>query len=125
MVPFLLGGKIDFAWSGGIHGRYGDTIKVLLSMNFDRLAASPDTLSIQEKYGISMPSQAILAVPAGTPADRIATLAEKAKIAVENEEFKTLMTEKLLFPLSFEGTEGTIKQLNEAYETMKKVAADQ
>ena len=31
MVPFLLGGKVDFAWSGGVHQRYGDKMKVLLS----------------------------------------------------------------------------------------------
>lgn len=123
MVPFLLGGKIDFAWSGGVHGRYGDEIKVLLSMNSGRLAASPDVPSIQEEYGISMPSQAILAVPAGTPADRIAILAEKAKAAMENEEFQKLMTENLLFPLSYAGTEATNEELTKAYEALKKVAA--
>jgi len=125
MVPFLLGGKIDFAWSGGVHGRYGDTIKVLLSMNSGRLAASPDVPSIEEKYGISMPSQAILAVPAGTPADRIAILAEKAEAAMENAEFQSLMTEKLLFPLSFQGTEEVNEELTKAYEGLKKVAASQ
>ncbi|PLS21175.1 tripartite tricarboxylate transporter substrate binding protein [Neptunicoccus cionae] len=122
MVPFLLGGKIDFAWSGGVHGRYGDTIKVLLSMNSDRLAASPDVPSIAEKYGISMPSEAILAVPAGTPADVIAVLAEKAEAAMEDAEFQSLMTEKLLFPLSFLGTEGATAELAKAYEGLKKVA---
>ena len=36
MVPFLMGGKIDFAWSGGVHNRYGDKMKVLASMNSGR-----------------------------------------------------------------------------------------
>lgn len=125
MVPFLLGGKIDFAWSGGVHGRYGDTIKVLLSMNSSRLAASPDVPSIQESYGISMPSQAILAVPADTPADRIAILSEKAEAAMADTEFQSLMTEKLLFPLSFQGPEEVTSDLNAAYEGLKKVVADQ
>ena len=125
MVPFLLGGKIDFAWSGGVHGRYGDTIKVLLSMNSSRLAASPDVPSIQELYGISMPSQAILAVPAGTPADRIAVLSEKAEAAMANTEFQNLMTEKLLFPLSFQGADEVTDDLNAANEGLKKVVADQ
>ena len=62
MVPFLLGGKIDFAWSGGVHQKYGDKMIVLASMLSHRLAASPDVPSVQELYGISMPGAAVLAV---------------------------------------------------------------
>jgi hypothetical protein len=40
MVPFLLGGKVDFAWSGGVHNRYGDDMKVLASMNSGARASS-------------------------------------------------------------------------------------
>lgn len=125
MVPFLLGGKIDFAWSGGVHQRYGDKMKVLLSMNSGRLDASPDVPSIQEEYGFSMPSQAVLTVPAGTPEDVVQILAEKAEIAMQDPEFKELMTEKLLFPLSYEGPEEITANISTAVETLKKIAGSQ
>ena len=124
MVPFLLGGKIDFAWSGGVHQRYGDEIKVLMSMNHDRLGASPDVPSIQELYGISMPSQAVLAVPDGTPDDVIATLADSAKAAMENEEFVELMENKLMFPLAYAGTEEIIEAVRASNEVLAELAKD-
>ena len=74
MVPFLLGGKVDFAWSGGIHNRYGDKMKVLMSMNSGRLIGSPNISSVHEQYGISMPGQAVIVVPTGTPNDVVKTL---------------------------------------------------
>lgn len=122
MVPFLLGGKIDFAWSGGVHQRYGDKMKVLMSMNSDRLGASPDVPSIQELYGISMPSQAVLAVPAGTPEDAIATLAEKAKLAMDDPEFMTLMNEKLLFPLAYADTATVTASVAASNDVLTKIA---
>jgi len=42
MVPMLLGGHFNFAWSSGVHQRYGDKMIVLASCNPERLAASPD-----------------------------------------------------------------------------------
>ncbi len=124
MVPFLLGGKIDFAWSGGVHQRYGDQIKVLMSMNHDRLGASPDVPSIQELYGISMPSQAVLAVPDGTPDDVVAVLADSAKAAMEDEEFVDLMENKLMFPLSYAGTEEINKAVRASHDVLSDLAKD-
>lgn len=124
MVPFLLGGKIDFAWSGGVHSRYGDQIKVLLSMNEGRLAASPDVPSIQEIYGISMPSQAVLIAPAGTPDDVVNTLAEAAKKAMENEEFIDLMENNLLFPLSYAGPDEIKAAVAASAEQLESLAGD-
>jgi tripartite-type tricarboxylate transporter receptor subunit TctC len=122
MVPFLLGGKIDFAWSGGVHQRYGDQLKVLMSMNADRLEASPDVPSIQELYGISMPSQAVLAVPAGTPDDVIALLEEKARAAMNNAEFMDLMQNKLMFPLAFTGSADITTAVEESYKVLTGLA---
>ncbi len=121
MVPFLLGGKIDFAWSGGVHTRYGDDIKVLLSMNADRLASSPDVPSIAELYGVSMPSQAVIVVPAGTPEDVIALLAEKTEAAMQAPEFVELMTDSLKFPLAFKGPEDITLEIGDSVTALKQV----
>lgn len=104
MVPFLLGGKIDFAWSGGIHNRYGEDMKVLASMNSTPLLASPDVASILDKYGVSMPAHALIVVPAGTPADVVATLEAAMEAASQDADFTDLVTNKLQFPVKFVGS---------------------
>ncbi|MDG1939061.1 MAG: tripartite tricarboxylate transporter substrate binding protein [Paracoccaceae bacterium] len=92
IVPFLLGGQVEFAWSGGIHNRYGDKMKVLASMNGGRLLASPGTPSISETYGVSMPSQAVIVVPVGTPANVIATIESAMEKATHDKDFSDLVT---------------------------------
>ena len=104
MVPFLMGGKIDFAWSGGIHNRYPDDMKVLMSMNAGRLIASPDTSSVGENYGVSMPSQGVIVAPAGTPDDVIARIEAAMEEATKDAEFVELVTQKLKFPVKFVGS---------------------
>ncbi len=123
MVPFLLGGKIDFAWSGGIHNRYGDDMKVLASMNPGRLLASPDTPSIQELYGISMPSQAVVVVPKGTPADVVAKLETAMEAATKDADFADLVTNKLKFPVKFVGSEALTAEIAETVKGLQQVIA--
>ncbi len=121
MVPFLLGGKVDFAWSGGIHNRYGDKMKVLASMNAGRLLASPDIMSIQEKYDVSMPSQAVVVVPKGTPADVIAKLESAMETATKDPEFGELVSEKLKFPVMFVGSEQLTEDIADTVKGLKQV----
>ncbi len=121
MVPFLLGGKVDFAWSGGIHNRYGDKMKVLASMNAGRLLASPDIPSLKEKYNVSMPSQAVIVVPKGTPADVIAKLESAMEAATKDPEFDELVTQKLKFPVVFVGSEDLTKDISNTVDGLKQV----
>ena len=121
MVPFLLGGKIDFAWSGGIHNRYADDMKVLMSMNGGRLLAAPDTASVAEKYGVSMPSQAVIVAPAGTPADVVARIEAAMEEATKDAEFSDLVTNKLKFPVKFVGSEALAADIVTTAEGLQSV----
>lgn len=121
MVPFLLGGKIDFAWSGGVHARYPGKMEVLASMNAKRLAAFPDVPSVQELYGISMPSAAVVAAPKGLPDSIRDELAAKIKVALENKELTDLMTKKLLFPVDYAGPAATDAEMKTYTAALKKV----
>lgn len=103
MVPFLLGGKIDFAWSGGVHQKYGDKMIVLASMLSHRLAASPDVPSVQELYGISMPGSAVIAVRKGTPDEIVAKIEAAVKASMDDPDF-TKVLGKLKFPKMFVST---------------------
>lgn len=126
MVPMLLGGHLDFAWSGGVHQRYGDKMVVLASCNPDRLGASPDAPALSEKYNISMPSMVVAMGPKGIPADRAKYLEDALKRASSNDPgFTKLLKENLKFPLTFKSSDevkaalpGLIKQLKAAKEMM-------
>jgi len=121
MVPFLLGGKIDFAYSGGIHNKYAGKIKVIASMNAGRLIASPDVPSVSEKYGISMPSHALLAVPKGTPKDVVAILEKAVGAATKDPAFIDIVTNKLKFPVKFVGSEALTADIAKTVKGMKTV----
>ncbi len=121
MVPFLLGGKVDFAWSGGIHNRYGDKMKVLMSMNSGRLIGSPNVSSVQEQYGISMPGQAVIVVPAGTPNDVVKTLESAISAATKDKDFSDLVTNKLKFPVKFVGSGELQKDIESTTAALRKV----
>lgn len=125
MIPMLLGGKIDFAWSGGVHQRYGDKVLVLASCNQDRLQASQDVPALSEKYGISMPSLVVVLGPKGIPADRAKFLETALQKSTKDPAFAKLLKENLKFPELFKtGAEvkalmpGVIKQLKAAKDMM-------
>ncbi len=120
MVPFLLGNKIDFAWSGGVHQKYGDKMVVLASMLSHRLAASPDAPSVQELYGISMPGAAVIAVPAATPDAVVAKLEAAVKAAMNDADFAGVLG-KLKFPKKFVGTADLKTQVQETVKSLSKV----
>lgn len=121
MVPFLLGGKIDFAYSGGIHNRYAGKIKVLASLNAGRLIASPDVPAVSEKFGISMPSQAVIAVPKGTPKDVLAKLEKAVEAATKDPAFIDIVTNKLKFPVKFVGSQALTADIANTVKGMKTV----
>lgn len=121
MVPFLLGGKVDFAFSGGIHNRYGEDMKVLVSMNQDRLVSAPDAPAVSEDYGISMPSQAMVVAPAGTPEEVTGKLEAALSIAVQDAEFTDLMENKLSFPVVFRPSAEITAAMGETEAALKTV----
>jgi len=125
MVPFLLGGKIDFAYSGGIHGRYAEDMKVLMSMNSTPLMKDPDAPTIQSRYGIAMPSEAIIAAPNGLPDDVIARLEAAIEVAVQDGDFVTLMSDNLGFPINYANSADITAQMGALTEGMSAILATQ
>ncbi len=124
MVPFLFGGKIDFAWSGGSHIRYPKDMNVLLSMNAKRLDSSPDVPSIKEKYGISMPAGSAVWAPAGTPDDIIELIASAAEKAASDKDFVFFVENKMKFTMDFQRGASLKQSIDEAYRDLESVAKD-
>ena len=98
-AQLLLGGKIDIAYSGGIHTRYEGKLSVLASMNKERLPGAPDKVSLHEMYGLSIPSYIILMAPAGIPDDVAQTLEKAILKASESHDFKTIVEERMKAPV--------------------------
>ncbi len=120
-MPFLLGGKVDFTYSGGVHSRYGDKMKVLLALVDGQLMGAPDAPSIMDRYGIAMPSQGVIVGPAGMPDDIVATLQDAIEKAVKNPEFVNLLTGNLMFPVTFKSADDIAASLASSNEGLKKV----
>ena len=97
MVPFLLGGKIDFAFSGGIHQKHGDKMIVLASFLANGLAKDPEAPTTQERYGIAMPGNSVLVAPAGISDEIAMKLEAAAKAAMDDPDF-TQVLQNIQFP---------------------------
>ncbi len=97
MVPFLLGGKIDFAFSGGVHQKHGDKMIVLASFLSDGLAKDPDAPTTQDRYGIAMPGNSVLITPAGVSDEIAAKLEAAVEAAMEDPDF-TQVLQNIQFP---------------------------
>ena len=97
MVPFLLGGKIDFAFSGGVHQKHGDKMIVLASFLSDGLAKDPDAPTTQDLYGIAMPGNSVLITPAGVSDEIAAKLEAAVETAMEDPDF-TQVLQNIQFP---------------------------
>lgn len=123
MIPMLLGGQIDFAYSGGVHQRYGDKMTVLASVIPGRLAASPDVPSTSEKYDISIPNLVIVMGPKGIPADRVKILEGALRRATEDKAFVKILTENLKFPKLFKTGEEVKQQLPGVAKQLKNAKA--
>jgi tripartite-type tricarboxylate transporter receptor subunit TctC len=122
MVPFLLGGKVDFAFSGGVHQKYGDKMIVLASFLKDRLPLAPDAPSMGEMYGISMPGNSVIAVPKGTPDDISAKLEAAVKASMDDADF-TKILERIKFPKRFISAKDMVGMVAETTAGLEKVHA--
>ncbi len=125
MVPFILGGKVDFAYSGGIHQKYENEMNVLASFLSKPLAYTPDAPSIQDLYGVSQVGNAVLVAPAGLPDDIAAKLEAAGKASLDDPDFTKLL-ENIKFPKGFVAgadltglVEQTTKSLEAVLEAIK------
>ncbi|NKC13692.1 MAG: hypothetical protein GKR94_16340 [Gammaproteobacteria bacterium] len=100
MVPFLLGGKVDFAYSGGVHQKYGDKMIVLASFLSAPLPKAPYAPSTQDLYGIAMPGNSVLVAPKGVAPEVAAKLEAAAKASMADPDF-TKILERIQFPKRF------------------------
>lgn len=121
MVPFLLGGKVDFAFSGGVHQKYGDKMIVLASFLSNRHPLAPDAPSTQELYGVAMPGDNGIVAPKGIPEAARAKLEAAVKASMDDPDF-TKILERIKFPKRYLSSADFQKVVDQTLVSLDKVA---
>ena len=101
VINSLIGGHIDIAWSAGVHQAFlrDGKIRVLASLNEDRLRASPGKPAIQELgYPMGYSSYFVLAAPAGLPAEIKQRLSAALVKASQSPRVAQLAEQRMGFP---------------------------
>ena len=120
MVPFLLGNKVDFAYSGGIHQKYGDKMIVLASFQAKPLALAPNAPALGDLYGISQLGNAIMFAPAALPADIAKRLHDAGKAALDDPDFTKILA-NIQFPKTYVSSEGLVELATENEKSLKEM----
>ncbi len=121
MVPFLLGGKVDFAFSGGVHQKYGDKMIVLASFLSNRHPLAPDAPSTQELYGVAMPGDNGIVAPKGIPEAARAKIEAAVKASMSDPDF-TKILERIKFPKRYLSSADFQKVVDQTLVSLNKVA---
>lgn len=91
MINAMLGEQAMLAYSGGVHHRYPEQMKVIAALTTERNVGSPDVPTIGELgLPIGMDMQSVLIAPAGTPDAVIARLESVLRVAATDPGFNTV-----------------------------------
>ncbi|MGD9123999.1 MAG: tripartite tricarboxylate transporter substrate binding protein [Desulfarculaceae bacterium] len=124
MIPALLGGHVDFAWSGGIHYKYVKAGKmvVLAACTPEPLEAFPKVPTLLKLgYDISMDVPFLLVAPKGIPAEVKKTLEQAAQRAFKHKEVQTLIKDRLHMPAVFGNSAQITKRILDSYNAYRKL----
>ncbi len=121
MVPFLLGNKVDFAFSGGVHQKYGEKMIVLASFLSNRHPLAPNAPSTQELYGVAMPGDNGIVAPKGIPEAARAKLEAAVKASMDDPDF-TKILERIKFPKRYLSSAEFQKVVDQTLVSLDKVA---
>ena len=91
ILPAVLGGHVDFGFSGGSHAQYvkKGTLRVLVATDEKRAPDSPDVPTLREMgYGVSNCAFFMIAAPKGTPGDIVDKVEAAIARGMKTEEMK-------------------------------------
>jgi tripartite-type tricarboxylate transporter receptor subunit TctC len=121
----VLGGHVDFGFSGGIHYQYVRAGKmiVLAGHGRDRLVATPEVPTLKELgYDVALENYNVIVGPAGLPEEIVVRLARAFEKAVQSEDYQDLMNNKLNFPVVSLGSKVLTERIREMDADFKEMA---
>ncbi|MEB7899132.1 tripartite tricarboxylate transporter substrate binding protein [Raoultella ornithinolytica] len=98
MIPKLLGGHIDFAYSATMHTQYVSSgkMKVLASLTDQRQSIAPDVPTLKEQgWDIAINTFFIVVLPAGVPQAITERLSSAFADIMRDEHIRSLIEDKL------------------------------
>ena len=121
MIKLILGKQVDMSFSGGIHTRHPDKIKLMASVASYRHASAPNVKTLKES-GIDVEAGAYHFVggPKGMPSEVIAKLEAAMKVASKHPTIKDI-SNKTKFPVAYNSSSDTakiMKQQDESYRIL-------
>lgn len=125
MVPQVLGGHVDFAFSGGIHHSYAKQGKmlVLASLGDKRLIDFPDVPTLKELgYNVVLDQYVVFAAPKGVPEEVVQKVNDAASKAVKDPNIADLIKNKIHWPIAYHGPAditAALKKMDASYKQMK------
>lgn len=104
MAPLVLGGEVDFAYSGGTHAQYTPSgeMNVLAFLSAERSPFYPDVPTLVELgYNYAIEDYRVIIVPAGIPDAAKERLIAAAEFASTHERFVEVTEGNTFFPAVF------------------------
>ncbi len=104
MIPRLLGGHVDFAYSATMHTQYvsAGKIKVLASLADRRQSVAPEVPTLQEQgWNIALNTFFITLLPRNTPSPIAERLAGALQETMADEFIRALIEDKLMMNIDF------------------------
>lgn len=122
MAPLVLGGEVDFAYSGGTHAQYtpsGEMV-ILAFMSAERSPFYPDVPTLAELgYDYAIEDFRAIVVPQGVPENVKDRLIEAAEFATQSERFRDVVEGNTFFPVIYtaqDELEDSIRRVRSATE---------
>ena len=122
IMTAILGGHVDYGYSGGIHYSYvkAGKMKVLASSGRERLRDFPDVPTLQEQgVPIDGTTKMVVLVPKGVAPERAKILEDALKKAADTQEYRDLLENKLHFKFEWADAKATTTFLQDRYNYFK------
>ncbi|MGX1306361.1 tripartite-type tricarboxylate transporter receptor subunit TctC [Amorphus suaedae] len=121
MINAILGNQVVLAFSGGLHNKYPDQMKMISALTTFRHPSDPDVKTIEEDgFALGMDSRTTLFLPKGTPRPILDRLAGALEAAQTDPTFKKV-TEAASIPIMYLGVDDAYAEMRNTYAKNKEI----
>lgn len=121
MINAILGNQVVLAFSGGIHNKYPDQMKMISALTTFRHPSDPDVKTIEEDgFALGMDSRTTLFLPKGTPRPILDKLAGALKAAETDPNFSKI-TQAASIPIMYLGVDAAYAEMRDTYAKNKEI----
>ncbi len=121
MINGILGRQFVLAFSGGIHNKYPDEMKMISALTTFRHPADPDVPTIEEEgFALGMDTRTTLILSKGTPRPILDKLAVALKAAETDEDFQKVVAAANI-PIMYLDVDQAYEEMASSYAKNKAV----